>query len=129
IGARDTEFWRSMGNTIAFCLLLLPLSIIPALGIAIVLNGKLPGTKFFRAAYFLPSVAAVVGTAVIWRWLYQPQGFYNHFLGEITQFLNGVLGNNYAEPEILWLNDSRVVLFSVVIMAAWQVVGFNTVLL
>ncbi len=128
IGARDRQFWKAMGNTITFCLMLLPLATIPAIGMSVLLNSKLPGTKFFRAAYFLPSVAAVVGTAVIWRWLYQPQGYYNYFLGEITQFFNGLLGNNYADPQILWLTDPSVVLLSIVLLAAWQVVGFNTVL-
>ncbi|TVR22028.1 MAG: sugar ABC transporter permease [Anaerolineaceae bacterium] len=128
IGARDRQFWRSMGNTITFCLMLVPLATIPAVGMSILLNSKMPGMKFFRAVYFLPSVAAVVGTATIWRWLYQPQGFYNYFLAEITGFFNSVLGTNYADPQILWLNDPGVVLFSIVLLAAWQVVGFNTVL-
>ncbi|NJK89863.1 MAG: sugar ABC transporter permease, partial [Myxococcales bacterium] len=72
VGAKDTLFWRSMGNTLLFCLILVPLSTIPAIILAMLLNADLPGMKFFRAVYFLPSVAAVVGTALVWRWLYDP---------------------------------------------------------
>lgn len=123
IGAKDVVFWRSMFNTFIFCLLLLPLSIIPAIILALILNSKLPGVKFYRAVYFLPSVASVVGVALIWRWLYDPLiGFFNYFLTNITQFLG------IADPKINWLTDPGVVLVSVVILAAWQVVGFNTVL-
>lgn len=70
VGAKDEQFWISLRNTVVFCLLLLPLSIIPAIALSLVLNSSLPGMKFFRAVYFLPSIAAVVGTAIIWRWLY-----------------------------------------------------------
>ena len=123
IGAKDRLFWVSLGNTLLFCLMLLPLAIIPALLMSLILNSKLPGMHFFRALYFLPSVAAVVGTALIWRWLYTPTtGFISYSLTQIT----GLFG--LPDPEIAWLSDPRVVLFSIVLLAAWQVVGYNTVL-
>ena len=119
IGANDFLFWKSLGNTLLFCLMLVPLSTIPAIGMAMILNSALPGMKFFRAVFFLPSVAAVVGTALIWRWLYDPTiGFINYAIDSI------VPGN----VDILWLSDSNVVLISIVLLASWQLVGFNTVL-
>lgn len=124
VGALDRFFWIGLGNTLVFCLLLLPLSILPAIGMALILNSKLPGVKFFRALYFLPSVAAVVGTALIWRWLYTPiTGYINYAITQITNFL-GV-----PDPEIGWLSDPAWVLISIVILAAWRVVGYNTVLI
>lgn len=128
VGAKDAAFWRSIFNTILFCLLLVPLSTIPALGLSIVLNSKLPGVKFFRALYFLPSVAAVVGTALIWRWLYDPTiGYFNYLISQVVTFLNSI-GFSIQDPEIAWLTGPGVMLFSIVFLAAWQVVGFNTVL-
>ncbi len=122
-GAKDRLFWISLGNTLLFCLLLLPLAILPALGISLILNSSLPGVKFFRALYFLPSVAAVVGTALIWRWLYTPTtGFINYSISQVAAWFGA------SPQEILWLSDPNVVLISVVILAAWQVVGYNTVL-
>lgn len=122
-GAKDRLFWLSLGNTFLYCLMLLPLAIIPALGLSLVLNSKLPGVKFFRALYFLPSVAAVVGTALIWRWLYDPQvGFINYAINNIASWFGR------GPFDIQWLSNPSIVLVSVVIMAAWQVVGYNTVL-
>lgn len=129
IGARDPLFWQSLRNTIVFCLMLVPLSVIPAIILAMILNSKLPGMKFYRAVYFLPSVAAVVGTALIWRWLYDPTiGYINYIISQIVSFLNNTLGMRVTDPAILWLTDQGVVLFSIVLLAAWQVIGFNTVL-
>lgn len=123
LGARDPLFWFSLRNTIAFCLLLLPLSVLPALLLSMILNSKLAGMKFFRAVYFLPSVAAVVGTALIWRWLYDPViGFINYAIRGVVEFFGG------TNPDIQWLTDPSIQLFAIVLLAAWQVVGFNTVL-
>lgn len=129
LGARDPLFWQSIRNTIVFCLMLIPLSVIPAIFLSLILNSKLPGMKFYRAVYFLPSVAAVVGTALIWRWLYDPTiGYFNYIITQIVGFLNSTFGVSLTDPRILWLTDQGVVLFSLVLLAGWQVVGFNTVL-
>ncbi|MEO1440245.1 MAG: sugar ABC transporter permease [Chloroflexota bacterium] len=128
LGAKDTLFWRSLGNTIAFCLMLVPLSTIPAIILALILNSDLPGMPFFRAVYFLPSVAAVVGTALIWRWLYDPTiGFINYTIDNLTGWMV-TAGLIEETPNIFWLTDPGVVLIAIVLLASWQLVGFNTVL-
>jgi ABC-type sugar transport system permease subunit len=129
IGAKDVMFWKSLRNTISFCLMLVPLSSIPALLLAVILNSKIPGMQFFRAMYFLPSVAAVVGTALIWRWLYASDiGYINYVISEIVQFMNNNFGTNIQDQKTQWLTNQGIVLFSIVLLAAWQAVGFNTVL-
>ncbi len=129
MGATDTLFWRSLKNTLIYCLVLVPMSVIPAMALAIILNSKIPGMKFFRAVYFLPSVAAVVGTALIWRWLYHVDiGYINYSLGQVVEFLNNTFGTNIAKPKTQWLTDDNVILFSVITLSAWQTIGFNTVL-
>lgn len=129
IGARDRLFWIALRNTIVFGLLVLPLSIIPALLLANVLNTKLPGMKFFRAVYFLPSIAAVVGVALIWQWLYNATvGYINYFITTGVNFLNTVFGAGLVDPQIKWLSDTKTALLAIVIMTAWQTMGFNSVL-
>lgn len=129
IGARDTQFWQSLRNTIVFCLMLVPLSIIPALALALVLNSRIPGMNFFRALFFLPSVAAVVGTALIWRWLYNANiGYINYAISQVVQFVNDIFGLGVKDPKYNWLTDNSTMLISIVFLAAWQLIGFNTVL-
>jgi ABC-type sugar transport system permease subunit len=129
IGATDTLFWRSLKNTLVYCLVLVPMSVIPAILLAIILNSKIPGMKFFRAVYFLPSVAAVVGTALIWRWLYNVEtGYINYAIGQVVEFINSVFGTSMDKPKTQWLTDDNVMLFSVITLSAWQTIGFNTVL-
>lgn len=123
IGAQDKLFWIALGNTLKFVLLAVPFSVIPALLLANLLNSKIPGMKVFRAVYFLPSVAAVVGIALVWQWLFNATvGYINYFITLATTFLGT------TDPQIRWLSESDTALLAVVIMASWQWIGFNTVL-
>ncbi|MBE2223864.1 MAG: sugar ABC transporter permease [Anaerolineae bacterium] len=123
IGAQDKLFWIALGNTLKFVLLAVPFSVIPALLLANLLNSKIPGMKFFRAVYFLPSVAAVVGIALVWQWLFNATiGYINYFITLATTFLGT------TDPQVRWLSESSTALIAVVIMASWQWIGFNTVL-
>jgi ABC-type sugar transport system permease subunit len=130
VGAQDKLFWISLRNTILFVLLAVPLSVVPALFLASILNSKLRGMKFFRTVYFLPSVAAVVGVALIWRWLYNSAvGWINYAITGGVNAVNSLAGSEVlADPQIGWLSDTNVALLAVVIIASWQWLGFNTIL-
>ena len=128
IGAQDKLFWTALGNTLKFVLLAVPLSVIPALLLANLLNSKIPGMSFFRAVYFLPSVAAVVGIALVWQWLYNATiGYINYGISLLIDLFNTV-GFPLTDPQIRWLSEGDTALLAVIIMAAWQWIGFNTVL-
>jgi ABC-type sugar transport system permease subunit len=129
IGAEDQLFWIALRNTLLFAVIAVPLSIIPALALANILNSKLPGMKVFRAAYFLPSIAAVIGISLVWQWLFNATiGYINYFITLGVEFLNGTFGLELVDPKIQWLSSNRTALLSVIILFAWQTMGFNTVL-
>jgi ABC-type sugar transport system permease subunit len=129
VGAQDKLFWLSLRNTFVFCLIAVPLSVIPALLVANILNSKLPGMRFFRAVYFIPSVAAVVGVSLIWQWMYNAAvGWINYGITSGINFANNLLGLSIADPQIRWLSSADTALLAVAIMVAWQTMGFNTVL-
>jgi ABC-type sugar transport system permease subunit len=129
IAARDKLLWLSLYNTLLFTLLAVPASVIPALLLANLLNSKIPGMGFFRAVYFLPSVAAVVGVALIWQWLYNSTvGYINFGITSLVNLINDLLGATIRDPQVRWLSDSNTALIAIVIMSAWQTIGFNTIL-
>ena len=129
IAARDRLFWVGLRNIFVFSLMAVPLAVFPALVLASFLNQKLPGVKFFRAVYFIPAVAGVVGISLIWKQLYNATvGFINYGILRLYDLVNLLPGADFTAPQPEWLSDSRIALFSVVVVFAWQVVGFNTVL-
>jgi ABC-type sugar transport system permease subunit len=109
----DAVFWRSLGNTAVFTLMTVPTDILISLGLALLINQKLPGMRIFRMAYFIPVVTATAIVAVVWRWLYQPSGLVNEVL------------HIFGIPAINWLSDPRFALPAIAIMAVWKHVGFN----
>jgi ABC-type sugar transport system permease subunit len=127
--AADKFFWLALRNTLTFALFAVPMSVIPALLLSNVLNSKLPGMKFFRAVYFMPSIAAVVGISLVWQWLYNAAiGYINYFITVGIQFWNNLFNLAVVDPKIQWVSDEKTALFAVILIAAWQTMGFNTVL-
>jgi ABC-type sugar transport system permease subunit len=127
--AADKFFWLALRNTLTYVLFAVPLSVIPALVLANVLNSKLPGMKFYRAIYFMPSIAAIVGISLVWQWLYNATiGYINYFITVGLEFWNNLFNLAIVDPKIQWVSDEKTALFAVILIAAWQTVGFNTVL-
>jgi ABC-type sugar transport system permease subunit len=130
VGARDVMFWTSIRNIAVFTAFALPLSTIPALLLATLLNSKAPGIKVFRAIYFIPSIAGVVAVALIWRQLFSAtSGWLNYLISRFVAFWNGLpLLPEMTDPRLQWLSDSDIALFSLVIVFSWMFVGYNAVL-
>jgi len=129
VGAQDVMFWRSIRNIFVFTLFALPLSTIPALLLATLLNSKAPGIKVFRAIYFVPSIAGVVAVALIWRQLFDSTiGWLNYLISLSVTGLNRLPFLELTDPRIQWLSDADIALFSLVIVFSWMFIGYNAVL-
>ena len=131
VGARDILFWSSLRNILVFLVLAVPLSVLPALVLSTILNSRLRGMRFFRAVYFIPSVAGVIGITIIWGQLFSSTVGWINFLrtrfAETFSFLP--LIDAPQEPfQTPWLSSSSTALVSIVIVFAWMTFGFNTIL-
>ncbi|GEN26646.1 ABC transporter permease [Halovibrio variabilis] len=109
----DPTFWQVARNNLLYALGTIPTSIALALGMALFVNGKLPGRGFVRMAYFTPTILPMIAAANIWMFFYAPQiGLFNSLLGTL-----GIPGVN-------WLGDPSVALGSVIVMSVWKEAGF-----
>ena len=110
---KDTTFWRVARNNLIYALGTIPTSIALALGMALLVNARLPGRSFVRMAYFTPTILPMIAAANIWMFFYAPQiGLFNKLLGAL-----GFSGIN-------WLGDPSVALGSVIVMTVWKEAGF-----
>jgi len=126
IGARDVTFWLSLRNIIVFLVLAVPLSVLPALGLSSILASELPRAKIFRAIYFVPSVAGVIGVAIIWGQMFQSTvGWINYIIKRAGDILPFVDAPSEGHP---WLSSNSTALLAMVVVFAWMNFGFNTVL-
>ncbi len=111
---RDRIFWKSIGNTFIYILIVVPLTLISSLGLAILTNRKLPFMKFYRAALFLPMVTSTVAIAMVWAFIYQPDG----------GILNSVLAVFGVKNPPGWLIETKFARWAVSIVSIWLKVGY-----
>ncbi len=129
IGARDPNFWIGMRNIIFFAVVAIPLATFPALLLAALLNSKIPGMKAFRAIYFIPYVAGLLGVLLIWKQLYNAAiGFINYFILRSVEFINSITPFDFTAPQPQWLSDPNFAMWSIIIFFAWFMTGYNAVL-
>ncbi|MEO1593407.1 MAG: sugar ABC transporter permease [Cyanobacteria bacterium J06632_22] len=117
---RDDTFWQTLRNTLFYLVGVVPVLAIVPLGLAILVNQKLRGIRWFRVAYYTPVVISMVVAGIAWRWLYAENGLLN-------QILQGLLQR--PEPvRIPWLTSPDFALFSVMVVTIWKGLGYYMVI-
>lgn len=113
----DNSFHTALWNTTYYALMVIPLNIVISLCLALLVNRKMRGMNFFRAAYYIPVVTSIIAASMIWMWLYDANnGLINYILIQ--------LGFN---PQS-WLNDPNLALPALALMRVWKGVGWNMVI-
>ena len=115
---QDEQVWRAVGNTLGYTCIVVPITIVIALLLAVVLNGRIKGKGIYRTIYFIPMVAAPAAVTMVWKWLYNYHyGLINHLLAKL------------GLPGVNWIDNPNVALISVAIIGIWSTVGYSMVLL
>ncbi|RIK33906.1 MAG: sugar ABC transporter permease [Chloroflexi bacterium] len=106
----DEWFRISIGVTLKYLLLYIPLSQVLALLLAILLNQRVRLVGLWRTIFYVPAVVSGVAGSVLWLWMY------HHELGIVNNLLPlvGLQGRN-------WLYDTNTVLGALVVKSLWNV--------
>jgi len=112
IATGDPLFWKSLGNTLYYAAIAVPLSLVGSLGCAILLNQSIKARALFRTMFFLPSITPVVATTLLWMWILNPEfGLLNYSLSLI-----GVQG-----PK--WLGSTEWSKPAMILIHLWGAIG------
>jgi multiple sugar transport system permease protein len=114
----DPLFWKALRNTLLLVGLGVPLTLILALGGALLVHSRLaliPG--FWRTAFFAPVVTTLVAVSVVWRYLYHPR------FGLLDQALVRL-----GLPAVDWLGDPRWAMPAIALLAVWRTFGYCLVI-
>ncbi len=109
----DKTFRTAIVNNLIWIVLTIFITMTVSLAFAVILNKKFRGRTFFRGFFYFPSVIALIATAIIWRWIYNPN------IGFINQFFQ-LLGIDYSQQ---WISDPNVSLYAVFAAGLWQGIG------
>lgn len=117
---QDEVFYKAVINTLVFCIVAVLGNIVITLFLAQIIS-VLPskGIKtFFRTILFIPCIAPMVGTALIWK--YGIVGTRGGLLNEIIKCLGGTPKN--------WGLTTWQMFLIVIVFTLWADIGYNVVL-
>ncbi|MDG4832858.1 sugar ABC transporter permease [Solwaraspora sp. WMMD1047] len=90
-----------------------------ALGLAMLLNQRLRGRRFYRLVFFAPYVLSEVITGVLFSMIFSPEsGLVNHLLGSV----------GLDSLAIAWLAEPSIVMYTVFLVISWKYFGFHMIL-
>jgi multiple sugar transport system permease protein len=113
----DSIFWISLWNTCIYAVA----TVFPSMAIGILLavfieaSGK--SKSFFRTVFFMPVVASIAVTALVWMLLMSPN---NGYINSVLKIF-GIKGPN-------WLNDPQWAMLSIIFVGVWRTSCYNMVL-
>lgn len=112
------QFWPAVRHNILWLLFLAVIGTPLGLLIAVLLDQRIRGSKFYQTVFFVPVMLSLALTGIIWELMYNTdQGLINHVLG--------TAGHSDATN---WLGDPSINIWSALIAATWKHVGYIMIL-
>jgi putative chitobiose transport system permease protein len=115
----DPMFFRVMGTTFLYLIGVVPPIVGGSLLLAVLVNRRLPGSHWFRGAFYTPVLVSIVVAAIAFRWLYAENGLLNGWLGVL-------LGDRFSP--IGFLTTPLLALPSVMLLTVWKGLGYYMVI-
>lgn len=107
----DDFFLSALAHTLVYAIIALTFEFLLGLGLAVLLNRKMRGRSFFRAALLVPMMLPSVVVGVVWRLLLNPN------FGAINGTLQGFGANTES---LTWTASPTLAFASVIMVDIWQ---------
>ncbi len=114
----DNFFYPSVVSTLYFAIGSVVVGTIYAFAVALMLNQSVRARGLFRSIFFLPYVVPIIGTSVVWGWMYESNfGVINFFLSLI-----GI-------HKVQWLGNDATATPAMIVMTVWGLGNFIVIFL
>lgn len=108
----DDLFWKSLGNTLYYAVLSVPLGTVVSLSLALLLNFDVRGRALFRVFFYVPSIVPIVASSMLWLWIFNAQyGLINGALGPILSL--------FGKSPPGWFTDPTWAKPGLILMSLW----------
>lgn len=115
----DPMMGRVTFTTFLYLVGVVPPIVLGSLGLAVLVNRRLPCIHLLRAAYYTPVLVSLVVAAIAFRWLYAENGL-------INGWLKTLLGASFTP--IGFLTSPALALPSVMLVTFWKGLGYYMVI-
>jgi multiple sugar transport system permease protein len=117
----DPIFAKAVQNSVYYAVVWVPLTMAVGLFLAVLVNQKLRGRTFFRAAFYFPAIASSAAITILWIFLAAPDGFFNGVRAAIG--LNPLFQLLGFSDNQNWIGNAGTALNSIIILNAWTTSG------
>ena len=118
---KDPIFIRAIQNSVYYAVIWVPLTMAVGLFLAVLVNQKVRGRTFFRAAFYFPAIASSAAVTVLWIFLVAPDGLFNGIREAIG--INPLFRLFGFTDNQNWIGNANTALNSVIILNAWTTSG------
>jgi ABC-type sugar transport system permease subunit len=118
---KDPIFIRAIQNSLYYAVVWVPLTMAIGLFLAVLVNQKLRGRTFFRAAFYFPAIASSAAITVLWIFLATPDGLFNGVREAIG--VNPIFRLLGFTDQQNWIGNAGTALNSVILLNAWTTSG------
>jgi len=108
-------FQTAAKNTATFSLVAVPLAVALSLGLALILECRIPFKSWFRTFFLSPMMVPVASVVLIWQVVF-------HRSGTLSNFVIGLGGN-----AVDWLNSPYCQIV-IIVLFLWKNLGYNMIL-
>lgn len=114
---QDPTVWRAAGNSIAYMLGSVIVTVPLGLGLALMLNRPLPLMGFIRGILIVPWVTSQAVAALLWTWLLEPS------MGPVNRLIEMV-----GHPKVFFLAEPTLAMLTVIVVNIWLSYPFPMIL-
>jgi multiple sugar transport system permease protein len=104
----DPMFLQALNNTLVYIVGSTMAITVLGLGLALVINAGIRGSRFFMSTMFLTNIMPILAVCLVWRFLFHPHGLVNQLLSP------------FGFGRIDWLTDSALAMPAIIIVTAWR---------
>ena len=117
----DPIFHRAISNSLYYAAVWVPLTMVIGLSLAVIVNQKIRGQTFFRAAFYFPAIASSAAITILWIFIVAPDGLFNS-IREVMG-LNPLFEFFGFDPRHNWIGNQETALNSIIVLNAWTTSG------
>lgn len=115
---RDRRFGKAFFNTFTYALATVPTSILIALVLAYLLNGKVYGKKLLRLFFFIPYISSAVALSAVFKFMFREDGIINNILMSL----------HIVTSPVKWFTNPQLNKVPIVLLLIWTAIGYELII-
>ncbi len=112
---KNAAFQQAAYNTMKFSVIAVPLAVLLSLGLAMLLDSKIPFSSQFRTFFLTPMMVPIASIVLIWQVLFH----YNGIVNDITAL--------FGADKVDWLKSEHAQVV-IIVLFLWKNLGYNMIL-